>query len=152
LQENIDIVVQFDVEYLRTLLGRVVPTASVVPVPGSNGTVILTGWVGKLEDIDVIVRTAVSVVGDPARVGNAMQVGGVMQVQLDAVVARVNRTAMRNMGFNLLVASHSAIFGQTTGQIAPVQTAGTTQPSFFANNGAGMAGGSSSSGSNQTGL
>jgi pilus assembly protein CpaC len=150
VHEDIDIVVQFDVEFLRTLLVRVVPTAAVQPVPGSNGTVILTGIVAHAEDIDIIMRTAASVVGGSERVVNAMRVGGVMQVQLDTVVARVNRTAIRQMGFNLLQSGPSAIFGSTVGQLAAVQTAGTVSPQTFSNMGAGGSGGGSAA--SQTGL
>jgi pilus assembly protein CpaC len=151
-QEEIEILVQFDVEYLRTLLGRVVPTAAVNPVPGSNGAVILTGTVAHAEDIDIIMRTTISVVGGPERVINAMRVGGVMQVQLDTVVATVNRSAIRSMGFNLLQSGPSAIFGSVVGNIAPVQTAGTTPPSTFGGNGQTSGSGGGSSGSGQTGL
>jgi pilus assembly protein CpaC len=151
-EETIDVVVQFDVEYLRTLLVRVVPTAAIQPVPGANGTLVLTGPVAHAEDVDIIMRTAASVVGGPDRVINAMRVGGVMQVQLDTVIAQVDRTAMRDFGFNLLVSGPSAIFGSTIGQLAPVQTAGTTPPSTFANNGSTAATGSSSGSNSQTGL
>jgi pilus assembly protein CpaC len=150
-QESVEIVVQFDVEYLRTLLARVVPTASVQPIPGSNNQIILTGYVARAEDIEVIMRTAASVVGGPERVVDALRVGGVMQVQLDTVVAHVNRSALREMGFNLLQSGPSSIFGSVIGNIAPVQTAGTVPPSTFAGNG-NTAGGGSSGASGQTGL
>jgi pilus assembly protein CpaC len=152
VQEDIDVLVQFDVEYLRTLLGRVVPTAAVTPVPGSNGAIILTGTVGRAEDVDIIMRTTASVVGGPERIVNAMRVGGVMQVQLDTVVATVNRSAIRRMGFNLLQAGPSAVFGSVIGNIAPVQTIGTVQPSTFGGNGQTSGSSSGSSGSGQTGL
>ena len=150
-QENVEIVVQFDVEYLRTLLARVVPTASVQPIPGSNNQIILTGNVAHAEDIEVIMRTAASVVGGPERVVDAMRVGGVMQVQLDTVVAHVNRSALREMGFNLLQSGPSSIFGSVVGNIAPVQTAGTVPPSTFSGNGSAAGGGASGAGG-QTGL
>ncbi len=73
------VVVQYDVEYLKTILKRAVPTANVEPEPGGNQTVILRGTVAKGPDVDVILRIAASVVGDN-RVINALQVGGVMQV------------------------------------------------------------------------
>lgn len=152
VQETVEIVVQFDVEYLRTLLARAVPTAAVQPIPGSNNTIILTGTVAHAEDVPLITRTAASVVGGPERIIDAMRVGGVMQVQLDTVVAHVNRSAMRAMGFNLLQSGPSAIFGSTIGQLAPIQTAGTVPPSTFSNNGAGAASGSSSGSNSQTGL
>src|SRR5262249_26827472 len=111
--ETIEVIVQFDVEYLRTLLHQAVPTAAVAPIPGVNGTVILTGTVAHAEDVEIIMRTASSVVGGVDRVVNALRVGGVMQVQLDVVVAAIDRTNARSFGFNLLVSGPSAIFGPT---------------------------------------
>lgn len=145
-EETYQVVVQFDVEYLRTLLQRVVPTASITPIPGANQFIILTGTVAHAEDVEVVLRTAASVVGD--KVINALRVGGVMQVQLDVTVARVNRSEVRRMGFNLLASGPSAVFGQTTGNITNVPTVGTVPPAAFASG----AGGASTGGNNSTGL
>jgi pilus assembly protein CpaC len=98
--ESLEIIVQLDVDYLRTLIVRTAPTASVQIVPSGNNTIVLTGTVTHAEDIDVIMRTAVSVVGGSDRVVNALKVGGVQQVQLDVVVARVSRDQLRNMSFD----------------------------------------------------
>src|SRR5262249_7235217 len=62
-----DVVVQFDVEYLKSVLKRAVPTANIVPIPAANNTVILTGTVARAEDIDVVMRSAQSVVLGPDR-------------------------------------------------------------------------------------
>jgi len=110
VEETFEVVVQLDLEYLRTVLRDAVPTAAVTPVASSNNTVILTGMVAHAEDVDIILRTASAVVGGSERLINAMRVGGVMQVQLDTVVARVNRTAMRNMAFNFFIKSPSTTF------------------------------------------
>src|SRR5262249_14850173 len=96
-QEAFDVVVQFDVEYLRTLLQRAIPTAAIMPVPAANNTIILTGTVAHAEDVDVALRTAQSVVQGPERVINALRVGGVMQVQLDVVIAEVSRSEIRRL-------------------------------------------------------
>jgi pilus assembly protein CpaC len=98
-RETFDIVVQFDVEYLRTVLRRAVPTAAVEPIPAANNTILLTGVVSRSEDVDIILRTTASIVGDPNRVVNGMRVGGVMQVQLDVVVAQVSRNEVRRLSF-----------------------------------------------------
>src|SRR5262245_36211402 len=42
---DFDVVVQFDVEYLKSVLKRAVPTSNIVPIPAANNTVILTGTV-----------------------------------------------------------------------------------------------------------
>jgi pilus assembly protein CpaC len=127
-QETVDIVVQFDVEYLRTLLAQVVPTAAVKPIPGSNNQIILTGTVAHAEDIEIIMRTATSVVGGADRVVNAMRLGGAMQVQLDTVVARVNRSLMRQFGFDFLIFGRNFNFNSTIGNInvSQMMQVGTT--------------------------
>ncbi|HMF13262.1 MAG TPA: pilus assembly protein N-terminal domain-containing protein, partial [Gemmataceae bacterium] len=126
---EIDVVVQFDVEYLKSVLTRAVPTANVVPVPAANNTVILTGTVARAEDIEVVMRTAQSVVLGPERVVNALRVPGVMQVQLCCVVARVAREDFRRMAFDFLLSDHKFFLGSTVGQA--VSTNGLAIPSEF---------------------
>src|SRR5438445_4248712 len=84
-EEAIDVLVQMDIEYLKTVLKQVVPTANIVPVPAANNTVILTGTLAKAEDVNIVLQTARSVVGP--NVIDATRVAGVMQVQLDVCVA-----------------------------------------------------------------
>src|SRR5437016_4938987 len=55
-KESFEIIVQLDVEYLRTQLRRAVPTSNVTPIPTSNTSVILSGTVAKAEDVDIILR------------------------------------------------------------------------------------------------
>jgi pilus assembly protein CpaC len=112
-KEYIDVIVQFDVEYLRSLLKRAVPTAAVDPIPGANNTIILTGTVAHTEDIETILRTTASVVLGDNRVINALRVGGVQQVQLCAVIARVQRTEARNMGFSFFDQGAHHFLGST---------------------------------------
>lgn len=102
--EQFVILVQTDIELLQATIRRAVPTASVEAVPGPSGGVILQGWVAHSEDIDIIMRIAAQMTAgsaSPAGVVNAMKVGGVMQVQLDVVVARVARTETRRMNVDL---------------------------------------------------
>jgi pilus assembly protein CpaC len=100
VQEDFDIVVQIDLEQLRTMLRQAVPTANLGLIPGPNNYVVLTGEVARIEDIEVIMRIATSAMGLPEKVINNMRVGGVQQVQIDVVVARVNRSKTRNFGFS----------------------------------------------------
>src|SRR5262249_10709977 len=86
-EENFEVIVQLDVELLRNLLKRAVPTANIDVIPAANNTVILRGSVARAEDIDVVLRIANSVVLGPDRVINAMHVDGVQQVQLCVVIA-----------------------------------------------------------------
>jgi pilus assembly protein CpaC len=111
--EAVDVVVQFDIEYLRSLIHRAVPTAFVEPIPGANNTVVLTGYVTHTEDIDTVLRLTQSVVLGPDRVINAMRVGGVQQVQLCVVVARVAREEFRRMAFDFLQTDEHEFVGST---------------------------------------
>jgi pilus assembly protein CpaC len=120
--EVIDIVVQLDVDFLRTLLRRAVPTADIEVVPALNNVLILTGYVCKSEDIDIILRVAQSTVGGgPGNIINALTVGGVMQVQLDVTVAQVNRTEARNQGFNFLIGNSVIPFISQVGNLVTLQ-------------------------------
>ena len=120
--EVVEVIVQQDIELLRNILTRSVPTASVIPIPGAGNTIILTGWVARAEDVETIMRIARTFTAGGAGgadIVNAMRVGGVMQVQLDVVVARVARSEFRRMACDLynIGAQHQYING-TGGAIA----------------------------------
>jgi pilus assembly protein CpaC len=115
-EESFDVVVQFDVEYLKSVLRRAVPTANIIPIPAANNTVILTGTVARAEDVDGVLRAAQSVVLGPDRVINMLRVGGVMQVQLCVVVAQVSRDELRRMAFDWFVSDHNFFAASTVGQ------------------------------------
>jgi pilus assembly protein CpaC len=84
--ESYEVIVQADVEHLRTQLRRAVPTANVVPIPTSNNTVILSGTVPRAEDVHVLMSV---VQGAGFQAVNALRVGSVQEVQLDVVIAQM---------------------------------------------------------------
>jgi len=105
--QTFEVIVQLDVDYLRSILQRAVPTANITLIPIHNNTVIISGTVNHAEDIAAILATANAVLGAGAggapgagsdRVINRLTLAGVQQVQLDCVVAFVNRTLARTMG------------------------------------------------------
>ena len=99
-----DVVVQPDYDLLRSVIKRTVPTASVEVIPGVGNVIILSGYVTRPEDADIIMRITSSAVGGSAQnIVNALQVGGVQQVQIDVVIASVNRTELRSRGFDVNV-------------------------------------------------
>jgi pilus assembly protein CpaC len=115
VQESLDVIVQFDIDYLRTSLRQVVPTANIQPIPLASSTVALTGYVARIEDVDIAMRTASSVVGGPDRVISGLRVGGVMQVQLDVVIAQVSRTELRRMSFDFMDFGQHHVLASTVG-------------------------------------
>jgi pilus assembly protein CpaC len=113
-REAYDVVVQADVEHLRAILRQAVPSAAVQLIPTSENTLVIGGTVGRTEDIDTVMQIAQSV--GVGRVINHMQVGGVSQVQLCVVVAKVSRSEFRRMAFNFLLDTDHAFVGSTVGQ------------------------------------
>jgi pilus assembly protein CpaC len=132
--ESIDIVVELvDIEQFRSVLHRAFPTAQVEPISIRN-SIVLTGTVAHAEEIEAILRVAQDLLlvaqgqsggpGGTLTVVNAMTVGGVRQVQLDVVIAQVNRSKLRNFGVNFAVAGSTVPFASTIGGI--VTPGGTT--------------------------
>ncbi|MBM4068687.1 MAG: hypothetical protein FJ271_07045 [Planctomycetes bacterium] len=103
------------------LVRKAIPTAIVDAVP-SGSTTIITGTVANPETIQSVLEIARGVFGEaqPGRgIINGMTVGGVQQVQLDVVVAVVNRTELRNMGFEWFQTSRTQFIGNTFKNQAP---------------------------------
>jgi pilus assembly protein CpaC len=110
--ETLDVIVQTDIEYLRSVLKRSFPTANVEPIPGPNNTIILNGTVSRIDDVDAILGAARAV----GNVTNHMRVGGVQQVELCVTVASVSRSQFRALDFNFLTNSRNFFLGSTIGQ------------------------------------
>ncbi len=122
VKEVYEVVVQRDIENLKTQLHRAAPTAVVTPTPISDNTVILNGTVTNPEDVEILTKVADSL---GFKVINAMRIGGVVQVQLDVVIAEVSRSDLRALNFNFLLNSRNWYFGQNTGgAISSITTAG----------------------------
>jgi pilus assembly protein CpaC len=120
-REVVDVVVQPDVEHLRNVLRQTVPTANVQLTPASENTIVMSGTASHAEDIDVLVKTAQSL---GFQVINTMRVGGVMQVQLDVVMANVSRSELRRMAFDFIEAGQHHIFTSTVGGALTLPSAG----------------------------
>lgn len=114
-QEKFDVVVvAFDIVQLRNLLKQVVPSAGVRVLPAGPGSVVVTGTVDRLEQRQQVVDTVRKVTGQ--EILDYLNVGGVQQVQLDVVVARVGRSELRAMAFNFFASSRNFFIGSTVGQ------------------------------------
>src|SRR5262245_7969946 len=142
-EEWYDIVVQLDTTYIKQIIRQSVPLSNVEVIAALNRTVILTGWVARAEDVDTVMRVAQGVVGTvgasgpnvaaPGAAGggvsnviNALKVGGVQQVQLDVVVASVNRTEARKRGVNFSVNGQTVSLGSILGDLTTVGSTSST--------------------------
>lgn len=119
-----DVVVQPDYELLRSVIRRTVPTANVDVVAGVGNSIILTGYVTRPEDADTIVRIASAAVGaNPQNIINSLQVGGAQHVLVDVTFAQVDRTELRERGFDFLVGGTEGRFASTVSGLISTQTA-----------------------------
>ena len=138
-EESYEVSVQLDVEFLHSVLRRAAPTASLEIIPAANGAIILGGTVARSEDIDIILRTAASIVGSADRVTNAMRVGGVMMVELDVVIAQVSRSELRSLSFEFLTQGNNHTFvnglsaASAPGSLGPVGSPFIGAPSVGGN-------------------
>jgi len=132
--ETFEVIVQLDVEYLKSILQRAVPTANITLIPIHSSTVIISGTVNHAEDIPAILATAGAVLGGGAgaagpggdRVINRLTVAGVQQVQLDAVIAFVDRSLTRQMGVDWFSSgAHHSLASTISGFLIPGQIAGS---------------------------
>lgn len=106
-----DIVVQPDLNLLRNIIKRTVPTAAVDVQPGVGNVIILSGYVTSPQDADTVARLATNAAGgNPNNVINAVQVGGGQQVQIDVVIATVNRSLLRQRGFDFAIPGSTVTF------------------------------------------
>jgi pilus assembly protein CpaC len=126
-KENYLIVVQRDMELLRNLIKKTVPTAAVEVTPiGDNGTnIILTGYTVREEDRDSIKSLAEAL---NFRVAvNHVTVGGggnVPHVQLDLTLANVDRTRARARGASFIVNGGTVSGGSILGGLGALQQGG----------------------------
>jgi pilus assembly protein CpaC len=104
---------------LLNLIRMIAPTAVVQVNIAPNNTVILTGYISDIETGQRImeaaravfgIRTGAGATATFANIFNGMTVGGVQQVQLEVVVAVVNRSRLRTMNFSWLYSDRHLAF------------------------------------------
>lgn len=106
-----EVTVQTDLSLLRNSIKRTVPTAAVDVQPGIGNVIILSGYVTSPQDAETVTKLALTFVGGNVNnVINALQVGGGQQVQIDVVVASVDRNMARTRGMDWSFGGETANF------------------------------------------
>ncbi|MBA3315056.1 MAG: pilus assembly protein N-terminal domain-containing protein [Planctomycetaceae bacterium] len=113
---SIDILVVGDVRHLQELLSRLFPTAA-IEVVEVRESVVLRGWVTQPSQITEIVEIAEQFY---PRVLNQMQVGCVQQVMMKVKVMEVQRSKLRQMGFNFIFSGNDGFVTSTPGGLVKV--------------------------------
>ena len=105
----IDIRVEQDVSGAADLVRRILPDAN-VQMQAAGSSIILSGYVDNASDADKVVQIASQYVARPENVLNMMAIADRDQVQLNVRVVEVNRTVIKQLGFDL-----NALIGQIGG-------------------------------------
>ncbi len=121
---------------IEALIARQFPLSSVEVTAAGDRMLVLGGSVESPADVDGIEKLVKSFVGNRGEVVNGIQVSGVMQVQLEVVIARIDRAELRRLGLNFQYAGTGGYAGSSIGNIG-----GVTPIDSSVANGAAAAGG-----------
>jgi pilus assembly protein CpaC len=106
---RLDIRVDQDGSAVAETIARVLPTSH-VRVEAVNNSLILSGQVSSASDADKAQQIAVQFVDKPEHVLNMLAITGQDQVTLKVRVVEVQRTAIKQLGFNM-----NSVIGQAGG-------------------------------------
>ena len=120
---TLDIHVSKDSTGLADALGRLLP-GSKVRVESVNDSLVLAGEVANSTDADMVRRLAERFVAKPEMVVNLLTVTGKEQVMLKVRVVEMQRTIIKQLGFNM---------NAVTGQLGMPQYSLGNSPSFGVN-------------------
>ena len=109
-----------DINYLNRLVKARFPTANLNVVAAGDNVLFVDGTADSPNDVIEVERLLKRFF---AGVVTNVRVGGVMQVQLEVVFARIDRTALRQLGFNTLYSQRESIFGTQVGNLINVPAA-----------------------------
>lgn len=112
---TIEIFIEPDTRELQAYLERLFP-GTAIEVIGLRDGVVLKGWVTDPTQIPQIIGIAEQFY---PTVQSQMQVGGVSQVQLHVKVLEIQRTKIRELGFNFLTLGQQYALASTIGGVAP---------------------------------
>ena len=117
---SIEVFIEGDARHLQASIDRLFPGSAVKAIRLKRG-VVLRGWVSDPNHITEIVDIAGRFY-PPADVLNQMKLGGVNQVQLSVKVMEVQRSRIRQLGFNWLWLGQNGYASSTPGSLTPLGT------------------------------
>jgi pilus assembly protein CpaC len=115
---TVEVFVIGDVRHLQAYLKNLFPSDAVTAI-AVRDSVVLRGYVTRPEDIPRIMDIAKEFYPN---VINQMEVGGDQEVELKVRVLEVDRTKMRELGFNFYGTTNNAFMGSLPGALAPLST------------------------------
>lgn len=116
---TLEVFVEPDTRELQAYLQRLFPGAAIEVIGLRADEVVLKGWVTEPTQIPQIMSIAEAFY---PTVHSQLVVGGVSQVQLHVKVIEVQRTKLREMGFNFLMVGEQYFVSNAIGGLAPLQS------------------------------
>lgn len=116
---TVEVIVEQDTRELRSQLQRLFPGTS-IEVVGIRDGVVLQGWVTEPAQLPQIVRIAEQYY---ETVHNQLTVAGPSQIMLRVKVMEVQRSKLRELGFNFLAIGQQYMVSNAVGGLAPLATA-----------------------------
>jgi pilus assembly protein CpaC len=114
---NVEVFVEGDIRELQAHLQRLFPGSAIEAIK-LRESIVLRGWVTQPDQIPQVVAIAEQFA---AKVHNQMAVAGENLVQLNVKVMEVQRSKVRQLGFNFLDIGRSHYFHSSPGSIVPLQ-------------------------------
>ena len=108
------------VTQIEALIARQFPLSSVEVTAAGDRMLVLSGSVEAPGDVEGILQLVKSFVGGQGEVVNGIKISGVMQVQLEVVIARIDRAELRRLGLNFQYAGKGGFAGSQLGNIGGV--------------------------------
>jgi len=115
---SIEVFVEGDIRELQAHLRRLFPGAAIEALK-LRESIVLKGWVTEPAQIPQVVAIAEQFA---AKVHNQMEVAGENLVQLNVKVMEVQRSRIRQMGFNFLDIGNNHYFSSNPGSLVPLQS------------------------------
>ncbi len=113
---TVEVFVESDVRELKAYLQRLFP-GSAIDVVSLRESVVLRGWVTEPQSIPQIMAIAEQMY---PKVHNQMQVGGVNVVQLHVKILEVQRSKVKQLGFNFAASGQHYALGSVVGGLVPL--------------------------------
>jgi pilus assembly protein CpaC len=115
---SLEVFVEGDIRELQAHLRRLFPGAAVEAIK-LRDAIVLRGWVTQPDQIPMVIDVAKQYAPN---VLNQMSVAGENLVQLNVKVMEVQRSKIRQLGFNFLSIGRNHYFSSTPGSIVPLQS------------------------------
>jgi pilus assembly protein CpaC len=103
-----------DLSHIQAIVDRQFPMARVTLALSGTGAILASGHMDVAEDVAALISF---LQGYGFRVVNNIKVGGVQQVQLEVCVATVDRSELRQLGFNFFQNVNGQYLGSTIGPV-----------------------------------